>query len=385
MEGVGEAQLEQGPGHYPGTSLPGEAGNVAIAGHRTTYAHPFYNLDALSPGDVIYILTAQGLFQYTVNGSQIVAPTNVSVLNTVPGKSTLTLTTCNPRYSAAQRLVVTANLDARTAPPLSTVTSTTRPKVTQLAGESTSSLGGGSSPWTSVIVWGLVTVALIVAAYVLWRWALPTSPAGGRRRGRRSTVLAVSAHVLRARQLGPTGKLLKRLGRSLYRRHLLGRWRLHNRHFTRYGVGRWLRIVALMAPPHDVAYGEQDHLGKHDRRKQQSNRPDRHRHLEGGALAVSGEDLSVQIHVPDRERRDRHGHLIGLGLTGSDRSQVRIENRRRIQVSDQVKGRGRRRSRVRENEIESPGSRKAEPCRDGGRAGQLALCDDEVTQRDRRR
>jgi sortase A len=170
VEGIGEAQLEQGPGHYPGTSLPGEAGNVAIAGHRTTYAHPFYNLDALSPGDVIYILTAQGLFQYTVNGSQIVAPTNVSVLNTVPNKSTLTLTTCNPRYSAAQRLVVTANLDAHTAPPLSTLTPTTHPKVTDLAGESTSSLGGDSSPWTSVIVWGLVTIALIVAAYVLCRW-----------------------------------------------------------------------------------------------------------------------------------------------------------------------------------------------------------------------
>ena len=169
VEGVGEAQLEQGPGHYPGTSLPGESGNVAIAGHRTTYAHPFYNLDALSPGDVIYILTAQGLFQYTVNGSQIVAPTNVSVLNTVSGKSTLTLTTCNPRYSAAQRLVVTAVLDARTAPPLSTLTPTTHPKVTQLAGDSISSLGGSSSPWGSVILWGLVTIGLVVAAYLLWR------------------------------------------------------------------------------------------------------------------------------------------------------------------------------------------------------------------------
>jgi sortase A len=169
VEGVGEAQLEQGPGHYPGTSLPGEAGNVAIAGHRTTYAHPFYNLDALSPGDDIYILTAQGLFHYKVNGSQIVVPTNVSVLNTVPGKSTLTLTTCNPRYSAAQRLVVTAKLDARTAPPLSTITPPTRPKVTQLA-DATSSLGGSSSPWASVIVWGLVTMALVVAAYLLWRF-----------------------------------------------------------------------------------------------------------------------------------------------------------------------------------------------------------------------
>lgn len=170
VEGVGEAQLEQGPGHYPGTSLPGEAGNVAIAGHRTTYAHPFYNLDALSPGDVIYILTSQGLFQYTVNGSQIVAPTNVSVLNTVSGKSTLTLTTCNPRYSAAQRLVVTANLDARTAPPLSTVAIPKKPKITQLASDSASSLGGSSSPWASVIVWGLVTIALVVAAYLLSRF-----------------------------------------------------------------------------------------------------------------------------------------------------------------------------------------------------------------------
>jgi sortase A len=168
---VGEAQLEQGPGHYQGTSLPGEAGNVAIAGHRTTYAHPFYNLDALSPGDNIYILTAQGLFQYTVNGSQVVDPTDVAVLNTTPGKSTLTLTTCNPRYSAATRLVVTADLDAHPAPQLTT-TPTTHPGVPQLAGESgASSLGGGSSPWAPVIIWGLVTVGLVVGAYAAWRWA----------------------------------------------------------------------------------------------------------------------------------------------------------------------------------------------------------------------
>ncbi len=169
VEGVGEAQLEQGPGHYPGTSLPGEIGNVGIAGHRTTYAHPFYNLDALSPGDNIYILTAQGLFRYTVSGSQVVAPTDVAVLNTVAGKSTLTLTTCNPRYSAAQRLVVSANLDAKSAAQ-PTTTSTTQPRVTQLAGApSSSSLGGGSTSWTSAILWGLLTAAVVAGAYVLWR------------------------------------------------------------------------------------------------------------------------------------------------------------------------------------------------------------------------
>ena len=121
VEGVGEAQLEQGPGHYPGTALPGEAGNVAIAGHRTTYAHPFYNLDALATGDNIYILTTQGFFEYTVMGSQVVPPTDVAVLDSVSGKNTLTLTTCNPRYSASTRLVVIANFDGRTA--LATTTS----------------------------------------------------------------------------------------------------------------------------------------------------------------------------------------------------------------------------------------------------------------------
>ena len=185
VEGVGEAQLEQGPGHYPGTSLPGEAGNVAIAGHRTTYAHPFYNLDALSPGDNIFILTAQGLFEYTVTGSQVVSPTDISVLNTSPGKSTLTLTTCNPRYSAAQRLVVTADLDARSTPTLSTTTSTTRPHVTKLADDSSSSLGGDSSPWTSVILWGLLTIAIVVGAFLAWRLL--------KRRATRVTIAVVSA------------------------------------------------------------------------------------------------------------------------------------------------------------------------------------------------
>jgi sortase A len=169
VEGVDEAQLEQGPGHYPGTSLPGEAGNVAIAGHRTTYAHPFYNLDALAPGDDIYVLTGQGLFHYTVMGSEVVAPTDVAVLTSQPGQSTLTLTTCNPRYSAAQRLVVSAKFDGQPVEQPSTTT-TTRPTVATLAGDSaSSSLGGASSPWTSAILWCVLTLAIGVGAYVLWR------------------------------------------------------------------------------------------------------------------------------------------------------------------------------------------------------------------------
>ena len=154
VEGVGDAQLEQGPGHYPGTALPGEAGNVAIAGHRTTYAHPFYNLDALSPGDPIYILTSQGLFHYTVAQTQIVSPTDVTVLETVPGQNTLTLTTCNPRYSAAQRLVVTADFDGRTRPArrgprARSPSSPPSPGDGGAVAASTrsSALGGGSASW----------------------------------------------------------------------------------------------------------------------------------------------------------------------------------------------------------------------------------------------
>jgi sortase A len=171
VEGVGEAQLEQGPGHYPGTSLPGEPGNVSIAGHRTTYAHPFYNLDALAAGDSIFILTSQGLFHYTVTGNQVVAPTDVTVLDTLPGKNTLTLTTCNPRYSAATRLVVTADFDGRTAPAVVTTTPTTHPKATSLAGDGTTSasLGGGSAPVLPAIAWGLIAIALVVIAVLVWR------------------------------------------------------------------------------------------------------------------------------------------------------------------------------------------------------------------------
>jgi sortase A len=168
VEGVGEAQLEQGPGHYPGTSLPGEVGNVGIAGHRTTYAHPFYNLDELAAGDNIYILSTQGLFQYTVIGSQVVPPTDVAVLDSDTGKSTLTLTTCNPRYSASTRLVVTAKFDGGTAPAM---TPTTHSKVSALAGEATGSsmLGASSSPWTSAILWGLLAIGVLIGAYALWR------------------------------------------------------------------------------------------------------------------------------------------------------------------------------------------------------------------------
>lgn len=110
IEGTGLDQLAEGPGHYPGSALPGERGNTAIAGHRTTYGHPFNRLDELRVGDHVVLTTATADFDYTVaEAPRVVSPGDVGVINDL-GDSRLTLTTCNPKYSASQRLVVVAHL-----------------------------------------------------------------------------------------------------------------------------------------------------------------------------------------------------------------------------------------------------------------------------------
>jgi len=119
VEGVRVADLKRGPGHIPGTALPGEIGNVVISGHRTTYGAPFNRFDELRPGDAVVLETRDMWFTYTVSGSRIVAPTASEVTLQVPGDPTatptrrlLTMTTCNPKYSARQRLIVLAELTA---------------------------------------------------------------------------------------------------------------------------------------------------------------------------------------------------------------------------------------------------------------------------------
>ena len=109
VEGTATQDLRKGPGHYIGTPLPGQAGNAAVAGHRTTYGHPFYNLNVVKPGDKIVLTTVQGIFVYDAVRSQVVSPNDGDVLKNAFG-AYLTLTTCNPRFSASTRLVVTAKL-----------------------------------------------------------------------------------------------------------------------------------------------------------------------------------------------------------------------------------------------------------------------------------
>ena len=109
VSGTAEADLAKGPGHYLGTAMPGQAGNVAIAGHRTTHGAPFNRLAELAIGDPIYLTTSSGqTLTYIVSAVPVaVSPSDVTVLNNF-GDDRLTLTTCNPEYSAVQRLIVVA-------------------------------------------------------------------------------------------------------------------------------------------------------------------------------------------------------------------------------------------------------------------------------------
>lgn len=117
VQGVEQEELKKGPGHYPETPWPGEDGNVAIAGHRTTFGAPFYRLNELGPGDPITIESGPARYRYTVTEQLIVAPERTDVVEN-RGRNELTLTTCNPRFSAAQRLIIHARYDgAELVPP----------------------------------------------------------------------------------------------------------------------------------------------------------------------------------------------------------------------------------------------------------------------------
>ena len=112
VEGATASALTKGPGHFPETPLPGQLGNAAIAGHRTTHLHPFLDIDKLQPGDQIFVTTFNGRYVYEVTGTDIVAPTDYAdvIPTTDATKATLTLVSCTPRYSATNRIVVHADL-----------------------------------------------------------------------------------------------------------------------------------------------------------------------------------------------------------------------------------------------------------------------------------
>jgi sortase A len=167
VQGTSTTDLRLGPGHYPGTPLPGERGNAAIAGHRTTYGAPFYDLDKLVRGNTIDVTTVQGAFTYRVTRTVIVSPDDNSVVQNTTSPE-LTLTTCNPRFSASQRLVVQAALVNTPAPTVAP------PKIAPRAAAGSSDLAGGQGDYVPALELGLVAAAVITAMFLVAR----------RRRGR---------------------------------------------------------------------------------------------------------------------------------------------------------------------------------------------------------
>jgi sortase A len=177
VEGVDVGDLRKGPGHYPSTQMPGHEGNSAIAGHRTTYSHPFGDLDQLAVGDEVKVTTTQGAFTYKVTEQLVVDPSQIEVLDPTPDParaghqlSTLTLTTCNPKYSAEQRLVVKASLVLPAGQvPLAPTKVAEGKQATTIGG-----LSGESSSRTPTIIWGLIALAIGLLWWLLFhrhpRW-----------------------------------------------------------------------------------------------------------------------------------------------------------------------------------------------------------------------
>jgi sortase A len=198
VQGIAYHDLKKGPGHFPDTPLPGQLGNSAIAGHRTTYGAPFYDLDKLVPGDLIQITTLAGHYTYKVTGSEVVRPEQTSVIRTVDStRATLTLATCTPVRISSHRLIIHADLASdqssqvykppsnkpssatttttvsETLPgdssPTTSPTTATTPTTDPAATASTDAFAQGwfadtSAIWPSIL-WGLALIAVSVGAY----------------------------------------------------------------------------------------------------------------------------------------------------------------------------------------------------------------------------
>jgi sortase A len=174
VEGVEVADLKEGPGHYPDSPMPGQPGNSAIAGHRTTYGAPFNRIDELVPGDEINVTTRQGTFTYKVEAQQIVRPDQVEVLNDY-GDNRLTLTACHPKYSASQRIVVIAILDQTPA----AAPTTSKPSPGELPSEDAEvTLDGAglsgerASAWPAVLL-GVACALIWLAAWLVAKMVKP--------------------------------------------------------------------------------------------------------------------------------------------------------------------------------------------------------------------
>ena len=169
VQGTARGDLSKGPGHYPATPMPGQLGNAAIAGHRTTHGKPFYRLNELATGDDIIVDTTYGQFRYRVYQQLIVDPTDVAVVGPTRDAE-LTLTTCNPRFSARQRMVIHARLVVARSAPVQVKPPLQIAHTPSTSGTDQSSLkdslSGDTSSRIPAFIWGMIT--LLVG--LLWWW-----------------------------------------------------------------------------------------------------------------------------------------------------------------------------------------------------------------------
>ncbi len=178
VEGVSKEDLKKGPGHYPGTPLPGQAGNAGVAGHRTTYGAPFNRIDELEPGDEIRVVTPQGGFTYEVvpapgtpeQAWYAVLPSQVEVLDDM-GDNRITLTACHPKYSARERIIVHAVLQTTPAPAVELTSTSDEPAAQATAAEFDEGLDGDAAALTPAVLFGLAAAAVLLLAWFLARYA----------------------------------------------------------------------------------------------------------------------------------------------------------------------------------------------------------------------
>ena len=167
VAGVRLKDLERGPGLFPGSPMPGQKGNVAIAGHRTTFGAPFSRINEIQDSDKIILESKDGTFTYIVNGEpKIVLATDTAVAKTTnPDIATITLVSCYPKWTSTKRIVVVATLDSTVLPLPAT------PLVTSEPIDQQSIAGWFHDPtaWPTVLFFGLALILIRIVAGLMTR------------------------------------------------------------------------------------------------------------------------------------------------------------------------------------------------------------------------
>ena len=167
VAGVRLKDLERGPGLFPGSPMPGQKGNVAIAGHRTTFGAPFSRIDELRGNERIVLESKDGTFTYIVNGEpKIVLATDTAVAKTTnPDIAIITLVSCYPKWTSTKRIVVVATLDSTVLPLPAT------PLVTSEPIDQQSIAGWFHDPtaWPTVLFFGLALIVIRIVAGLMTR------------------------------------------------------------------------------------------------------------------------------------------------------------------------------------------------------------------------